>query len=283
MIKLDQLTIIIITYNQGPNLHQLLPILQQFCPNIILIDSNSTDDTDKIAKQHHVQVYQTKQESFAKKRDFGLGKATTPWVFYLDTDERPSPALIQEIATAIKTTAASALTLRRQNICYGQALYHGGWQNDFVTRLFQRQALSGWTGSIHESPQFQGNSQILTTPLLHFTHQNTAANLAKSARWTIKEAELLAAAASQPVTAWTILRKTSSEFLRRYFFQKGYRDGLVGFIESYAQAVNRGFVYIQVWELQNQPSIPKKYQDQEDKLQQLWQKYNEKEPKRTSH
>ena len=81
-----------------------------------------------------------------------------------------------------------------------------------------------------------------------------------------KEATLLAQAQIALVTLWTIARKTLAEFFRRYFLRQGYRDGMVGFVESYVQACNRGFVYIQVWELQQQPSIEEAYQQLEANL-----------------
>jgi len=36
--------------------------------------------------------------------------------------------------------------------------------------------------------------------------------------------------------------------------------------------MNRIFVYIQVWELQQQPSLPEKYEQQELEIVQLWKK-----------
>ena len=44
---------------------------------------------------------------------------------------------------------------------------------------------------------------------------------------------------------------------------------MVGFVESLTQAFNRGWVYIQVWELQQMPSIAERYQCLEKKVAQI--------------
>lgn len=271
---LKDLTVIILAHNEADNLRQLLPSLS-WVGKIIIIDDNSSDNTKQIARQFGALCLTTNKTSFAQKRNQALAKVTTTWLLYLDADERPTPALRDEVIKLIGShvpSDISAFALRRQNYCYGKPLYYGGWQNDWVTRLFKTKALRYWQGDIHESPVFQGEVSKLQEPLWHFTHRRTSANLAKSSAWTIKEATLLAQAKIPPVTKWTVLRKTLAEFYRRYFFYQGYRDGMAGFVESYTQACNRGFVYIQVWELQQCPSIEESYQQLENALKKAHKK-----------
>lgn len=271
---LKDLTVIILAHNEADNLCQLLPSLS-WVGKIIIIDDNSSDNTKQIANQFGALFLTTSKTSFAEKRNQALAKVTTTWLLYLDADERLTPALREEITKLLSSHSApdsSAFALRRQNYCYGKPLYHGGWQNDWVTRLFKTKALKRWQGDIHESPVFQGKLSKLQEPLWHFTHRCTAANLAKSSAWTIKEATLLAQAKIPPVTKWTILRKTLAEFYRRYFLYQGYRDGMAGFVESYTQACNRGFVYIQAWELQQCPSIEESYRQLEKTLKKAHKK-----------
>ena len=73
------------------------------------------------------------------------------------------------------------------------------------------------------------------------------------------------------MTLLTILRKGWLEFFRRAFLKGGFRDGLAGLIEALVQGINRSLVYIQVWELQQKPTLPGRYQQQEDQIQQMWQ------------
>jgi hypothetical protein len=61
------------------------------------------------------------------------------------------------------------------------------------------------------------------------------------------------------------------EFLRRAVLKRGFKEGMVGWIEALIQGMNRMLVYIQVWERQQKPTIAEKYQKTERDIQQLWQ------------
>jgi hypothetical protein len=123
---------------------------------------------------------------------------------------------------------------------------------------------------IHESPVFTGGVQALQFPLLHLTHRNTRECLFKSAEWTPMEAQLFVDAKVPPVTLFTLLRKMIMEVVRRAIAQGGYRDGLVGWIEALIQGMNRLLVYVQVWELQQQPSLADRYQQYELEVVTAW-------------
>ena len=45
-----------------------------------------------------------------------------------------------------------------------------------------------------------------------------------------------------------------------------------GLIEALVQGLNRMIVYIQVWELQQKPSIEERYQREEKQMKELWKK-----------
>lgn len=263
------LSAIIIAKNEALMLEACLKTLS-WCDEIILIDSGSTDQTQSIAKKYQAKIVEFTHHSFAKLREKGAQSATKDYLFYVDADERVTHQLAKEILTVLEKTEAKVLKIKRQNICYGQALTLGGWEKDFVTRIFAKDSLKGWQGEIHESPIFSQEVTTLNSSLIHLTHRSTEDNLLKSAAWTKKEAQLLYEAGIKPVTFLTLLRKGVMEFIRRAIFQKGYQDGLVGLIEALVQGINRIFVYIQVWELQQQPSLNQKYQQAENKISKSW-------------
>lgn len=242
----------------------------RWCNEIIVIDNDSTDATASIAENAGAKVIRFKSDDFSKKRELGLKRAKTDWIFYIDADERVTPRLYQEIAVHLETNDCDAIRMKRTNICYGTEFLYGGWQEDFVTRIFRREVLTSWSGEIHESPVYEGKTTTLHTPLIHLTHRSTQNNLYKSAQWTIQEATLLFESGIAPVTFFTLLRKGSMEFIRRAYVKKGYKDGLAGIIEALVQGINRIFVYIQVWELQQKPPIDQIYHQKEREIAQLW-------------
>jgi glycosyltransferase involved in cell wall biosynthesis len=265
--KLKQLTVVIVARDEAENLRWLLPELG-WAEQVIVVDNLSQDDTQQVVEQAGARYTVSAGQDFAAWRSMVLPMVKTEWVFYLDADERVTRALQEEIATVVTAESEwAALSLRRENYFYGQKMTAGGWEKDKVTRIFRREALREWRGKIHESPVYDGDEKTLTQPLIHLTHRQTEENLAKSSRWTIQEARLLVAAGAPKVTAGTLMRKGLMEWWRRFVVRRGYRDGMVGWVESVVQAFNRVMVYIQVWELQQQPSIAQRYQAIERRVQ----------------
>lgn len=265
----NSITAVILAKNEEQMLPGCITCLE-WCDQILVMDNGSTDTTNEVAEKLGAKVISFKHSSFARIRNEALKHVTTDWILYIDADERVTPELSKEISVVIETEPVSALQFNRQNYFFGELFKHGGWQSDVVTRLFKVSELKEWTGVIHESPQYSGKSKILSFPLIHFSHRNVADGLYKSVSWTKLEADLLSKAISFEVSEWTIIRKSLSEFCKRYFVKQGYKDGKAGFFESVIQAFNKAIIYIQVWELQQKPSIAQKYQNLEKDIVKHW-------------
>lgn len=270
-MKKNTISAIIIAKNEEQMLDACLKTVA-WCDEIIVVDSGSTDNTSKIAENHAAKIISFEHSSFARLREEGAKRAKSDYLFYVDADERILPKLAKEIQLQLELHPDSCLQIKRLNICYGRQFNFGGWQTDFVTRVFPKNKLQGWQGIIHESPICDAPKIILKQQLIHLTHRNTALNLHKSAQWTQKEALLLYKARAAKINFFTLMRKGFMEFFRRAILKKGYKDGLAGLIEALAQGINRIFVYIQVWEFQQKPNLIKRYQQIEEKINNEWAK-----------
>lgn len=243
-----------------------------WCNEIIVIDSGSIDKTREIAESYGAKVISFKHDSFSRLREEALKRVTSDWLFYIDADERVTPTLAKEILVNIETNQADIFRVSRENIHFGKKFNWGGWQDDKVERIFKKDNLTGWNGDIHESPIYNGKLIDLKTKLLHFTHRNTITGLTKTISWTPIEAIELYKSNIPQITFFTIIRKGFMEFFRRAFIFKGYKDGIEGLIESLIQAINKILIYIQIWELQQNPSIEEKYGKKELEIINLWKK-----------
>ncbi|MCA9373252.1 glycosyltransferase family 2 protein [Candidatus Woesebacteria bacterium] len=268
---------IILAKNEATMLPGCLHTLR-WCSEVLIIDDGSTDGTASVAEDAGARVISFKHQSFARKREEGAKHAASPWLLYIDSDERVTPELVAEISAALhEKQSLAAYSINRENIFFGQAMHHGGWETDVVTRLIKKDQLSGWKGEIHESPKISGEIGQLQEPLVHFSHRSVSDGLLKSADWTKTEALLLSKTIDKPVTLPVIIRKGLGEFWRRVIQKRGYRDGMVGYIEGLIQAINRVLVYIQIWEFQQSPPIPDLYAVKERELQILWEQQESKE------
>ena len=244
----------------------------KWCSEVIVIDDGSVDKTREIAESYGVKVISFKHRSFSRLREEALKRATSDWIIYIDADERVTPTLAKEIMVSIETSHAQVFRLTRENIYFGKKFSWGGWQDDLVERVFEKASLEGWSGEVHESPNYKGALIDLKTKLIHFTHRNVVSGLIKTASWTPIEAQALFKSRVAPVTVFTLMRKGPMEFFRRAVLKKGYKDGMEGIIEAIIQGVNRVLVYIQVWELQQNPSIENRYTKKEEAIANLWKK-----------
>lgn len=98
---MEKVSGLIITYNEERNIAAVLSCFN-FCEEIIIVDSFSTDKTVEIAQKNpKVKVYQQEFVDYTKQRNKALSLAENDWVFFLDGDERTTPDLEKEIIETI--------------------------------------------------------------------------------------------------------------------------------------------------------------------------------------
>jgi glycosyltransferase involved in cell wall biosynthesis len=115
----DQLTVMIITFNEEANIGRTLDSLR-WAPSILVIDSYSTDSTLAVVQAHpNTRVLQRKFQNFADQCNFGLGEVDTPWVLSIDADYVFPQESAQAIEAAIRGHAAAYRAMFRYCV-YGQ-------------------------------------------------------------------------------------------------------------------------------------------------------------------
>lgn len=97
-MTLDEITPLILTLDEAPNITRCLSRLQ-WAKSVLIVDSFSEDNTEQVARSCHpnVQVVQRHFDTHAAQWNFGLDQIVTPWVLALDADYELSPEIIQEI------------------------------------------------------------------------------------------------------------------------------------------------------------------------------------------
>ena len=93
----DQLTVLLITYNEESNIARTLEAVA-WAKTILVVDSGSTDATRAIiAGFPQASIVERPFDTFATQCNFGLSRVTTDWVLSLDADYELSEALAHEI------------------------------------------------------------------------------------------------------------------------------------------------------------------------------------------
>lgn len=246
-----KLSVIVLTKNEATVIKDCLASIKDLADEIILVDSGSTDDTVKIAKEFGAKIIAAGGD-YANLRNTGLETGGGEWIFYIDADERLTPELTQEIKATISEPHAISYKLQRKNIVFGRWIKHGGYWPDPVHRLFKKEALTGWTGRLHESPRVIGKVSYLKQPLVHYTVRSIAAALEKSRDWSAIEAQLLFEANVPRVTWWKIIKAFKLELVRQLILRLGVLDGMPGFVLAYIRAYHQASVLVNLWQKQQQ-------------------------------
>lgn len=96
-MQLANITPLILTYNEAPNIERTLQYLA-WANQIIVIDSLSTDTTlDILNRYPNVQVYKRPFDTHATQWNFGIDQVQTKWCLSLDADYLVSPELVSEL------------------------------------------------------------------------------------------------------------------------------------------------------------------------------------------
>lgn len=100
MSFLDQISVLVLTYNEAPNIGRTLEALRSF-PEIVVLDSGSTDDTTSIVAAFPNTRLETRIfDTHVAQWSHGLERCglLRPWVLALDADYLLPAALVEEIS-----------------------------------------------------------------------------------------------------------------------------------------------------------------------------------------
>src|SRR5437867_13174285 len=119
---LDEVSVLILTYNEAPNIGRTLDKLR-WARRIVMVDGFSTDRTVGIANSFpNVRIVQRRFDSFAQQCNFGLEHIRSSWVLSLDADYILSEDLISEIANLANSAATQAFSVRFRYCIRGKTL-----------------------------------------------------------------------------------------------------------------------------------------------------------------
>jgi glycosyltransferase involved in cell wall biosynthesis len=226
----------IITFNEQRNIARAIESLR-CCDEIVVVDSGSVDRTVEIAAKLGARVVESPWRGYAKQKNFASEQATHDWVLSIDADEALSEALEAEIWQLKKRGPdCDGYTMPRMAQYLGRWILHSGWYPDRKVRLFNR-TRARWVGDfVHESVQVDGKLGHLDANLLHFTCNSLSEHLKTMDRYTTLAAEQLVAQ-QRHVGFTQLLLDPAWTFLRTYFLQRGFLDGMEGLAIAYMAAL----------------------------------------------
>jgi glycosyltransferase involved in cell wall biosynthesis len=186
---LDQITPLILTYNEAPNICRTLERLT-WARDIVVVDSFSSDDTVEIASSFsQVRIFQRAFDVHCNQWEFGLRETgiNTPWVLALDADYVLTNEAAAELRTLQPNQATAGYRARFTYCVHGRKLHSGIYPP--VTVLYRREAAAYVQDGHTQRVVVDGSIAELCAALLHDDRKSLRHWLNSQARYAELEGE----------------------------------------------------------------------------------------------
>ena len=251
---METISVIIITQNEADQIRECLKSVT-WADEIIVVDGGSTDNTVALCREYTSHVLENPWPGYARQKQFALDHATRSWVLSIDSDERVSDPLMNEIKDILKNPSPQidGYYMPRLSTFLGKPIRHGGWYPGYQLRLFRREKTTVRQSRVHEGFLVDGQCGHLKNDLLHYTHHTIEASLSRMNRYSSLEAEDRWESGRGRRVAWLeILTHPLSAFLRQFIHLRGFKDGMHGFILAVVTSMVKMALYLKLWERQQQ-------------------------------
>jgi glycosyltransferase involved in cell wall biosynthesis len=216
---------------------------------IVVADSNSTDGTVEIAAGLGARVVQIPFQGFGDLRNRAIAACRSDWIFSLDSDERCTKELRDEILGLIAGTPAhDVYRVPRRNYMMGRWIRGSGWYPNFrQPQLFRKGAMRYTPDPVHEGYEVLSGKPVGT--LRHAVWQIPFRNLEEVIRKVDRYSTLGAQKLTQKkVSMAGAVGHASWAFLKHYFLKRGFIDGWAGFVIAFGNFEGTFYRYAKRYE-----------------------------------
>ena len=216
---------------------------------IVVADSNSTDGTAEIAAGVGARVVQIPFRGFGDLRNRAIEACRCDWIFSLDSDERCTRELRDEILGLIAGAPAhDVYRVPRRNYMMGRWIRGSGWYPNFrQPQLFRKGAMRYTLDPVHEGYEVLTGKPAGT--LRHAVWQIPFRNLEE----VIRKIDRYSSLGAQKLTRKKVsmagaVGHASWAFLKHYFLKRGFIDGWAGFVIAFGNFEGTFYRYAKRYE-----------------------------------
>jgi len=238
----------IIAFNEAAKIKAAIESVL-WADEIVVADSNSTDGTAEIAAALGARVVQIPFQGFGELRNRAIEACGCDWIFSLDSDERCTKELRDEILGLIAGAPEhDVYRVPRRNYMMGRWIRGSGWYPNFrQPQLFRKGAMRYRPDLVHEGYEVLTDKPLGT--LRHAVWQIPFRNLEevihKVDRYSSLGAQKMA---RKKVSMAGAVGHASWAFLKHYFFKRGFVDGWAGFVIAFGNFEGTFYRYAKRYE-----------------------------------
>ena len=221
-------SVAIITKNEDRNIKDALESVRDF-DDIVVVDAFSSDNTAEVCREYTERVYEQEWQGFAAQKQTAIDHAKNDWVLILDSDERVTQELKQEIMKKVNENTLSGFYIPRKNFFLGKWIRHSGWWPDHTLRLFRKDFSRMEPRAVHEKVNVNGAVGYINAPFEHYTYRTISEYIGKMDNYASLSAEELGDRGF--ISAFiSMLFSPLVVFMKMYLVRQGFRDGMHGLV-----------------------------------------------------
>lgn len=254
-------SVAIITFNEADRISHCLESLA-FADEIVVVDSNSRDNTIEIAKEFGCRTITQEWLGFSKQKQFAVDNCRNDWVLILDADEQIPKKTAEEI---VKITSGpkdrpknksdnnsedkhAGYNFFRKNFFHGRWIKHCGWWPNRVTRLVNKKKGKFDGRSVHEKWVCDGPVKKLDLFIEHYSFRNYGDMINKMQAYSTLAADEISCQ-EKIVGWWSPISHGIWMFIRTYILETGFMEGFDGFVISLLNAQGSFMKYAKAREI----------------------------------
>ena len=235
----------IITFNEEHRIFDCIASVHDFCDEVLVLDSFSTDKTETIARKFpKVRFYKHAFDGHVQQKNRAFEMCRGKWILSLDADERCDPELASSIQEFLRTSAdhgPDGMRINLLTIHMGRPIHHGGWYNARY-RLIKK-GKAAWGGEnphdqifLHDEPRWKTNlGPVLSGNLVHYSFKDLSDQIGTINKFS----SIIAFTRKGKGKSFSLIRllwKPFQKFLEIYLLKRGFLDGMPGFVIAYSSA-----------------------------------------------
>jgi glycosyltransferase involved in cell wall biosynthesis len=245
---MPKITAYILAYNQAEKIEAAVSTVL-WADEVLVIDSFSTDGTRALAEALGARVVDVPFHGFGDLRNRALEHCTHDWIFSLDSDERCTTEVRDEILALIAGQPAHDVYLvPRRSYMMGRWISGSGWYPNFrQPQLFRKGAMRYTLEPVHEGYENLSGKPlgVLNNAVWQFPFRNLEELIDKMNRYSSLGVPKLA---GKRVSMASALGHGLWSFLKHYVFKRGFLDGWAGFVIAFGNFEGTFYRYAKRYE-----------------------------------
>ena len=246
----NRISVYIIAFNEADKIETAIKSVL-WADEIVVADSYSQDGTAEIAESMGARVVQIPFEGFGDLRNNAIAACDNEWIFSLDSDERCTPAVRDEILRIIESSESlDAYYVPRRNFFMGKWIKHSGFYPDYrQPQLFRKGVIEFHPDLVHEGfvLHTQRPAGYLNNAIWQIPYKSFEELLNKANRYSSLGALKLEQNGKTSSMSKAILHALGA-FVQHFFLKRGILDGWAGFVIAFGNFEGTFYKYAKLRE-----------------------------------